>query len=147
MKNYDALISNQESLISRCQAQNQQYKEDIEKLREAEKKLLSLLDTVEETSSTSRGRINMIPSLFTIPVKLGLFDTLLEALGGHNYQTAKSGLRDGISEIHRKIRERNDMIDANNSQISNARDNISSLRNQKAQAIRKEREKKEKAKT
>lgn len=142
--NYDNLIYKQQNIMSSCIQKNKKLEDDIEELKIMRSKMKKLLESTESISSRTKGKIINIPDLFVHSVKLTLFSNILDAIKGSQYTSAIRSLKHGIEQIDKKIKEYNNQIELNCNTIKGCKSNISSLKTQKANALKKEQEKKAK---
>lgn len=95
---------------------------DVEKLENYKRKLKSVLRNMDALSSERNRKINFIPGLFKVPVKLNLFSDMMDTVSGSKYKNAISEIDGNIERIDKKISELNHRIkylrEQNNSYVS-----------------------------
>lgn len=136
--NYNQAINTQRSMIASCLQKNEKLEDDIKELKATLIKMKKLLESMENISSKSKGKITDIPDLFFHKIKLNVFFNMLDAIKGSKYTSAIKGINAGIEQISSKIKEYERQIEANSNTIKNCQSNISSLKTQREKALKKE---------
>lgn len=96
--------------INKNNKQISETQDDVKKLEEYKKKLKSVLKSMDELSSERNRKINFIPGLFHIPIKLNLFSNMVNSISGTKYKNAISEINSNIGRIDKRILELNNSI-------------------------------------